>query len=97
MAPIEGGVFVIEARTGARCKADSGRLVSIIDQHRSADPDGRNDHPRCFLVLVGTKGARSYSDLNGSSRVGKTEWGSKEGDARSTQIIEKNGTSSQHH
>ncbi|KAI0319430.1 lethal giant larvae like, C-terminal-domain-containing protein [Amylostereum chailletii] len=91
IVPLEGCTFVLDARTGAQCKADKNRLSIVLDQHRSPDLDGRGeDDPRCFLIVAGSKGARCYGELNGDSRISKAEWGSKAGVVLSAQIIDKN-------
>ncbi|KAG7099718.1 hypothetical protein E1B28_001536 [Marasmius oreades] len=78
--PLPGGLFVIDAKSGARCLAERRRLVS---------PPPFEGH--VLFIAAGTEGVRCHLDITGD-RLGKTDWSSKAGQVLTTQIVEKLGS-----
>ncbi|KAL0576712.1 Lethal(2) giant larvae sro7 [Marasmius crinis-equi] len=76
--PVPGGLFVIDAKNGARCLAVRRRLHSPSEG-------------RVLFVAAGMKGVRCSLDVTGD-RLGRAEWNSKMGQVLSTQIVEKLGS-----
>ncbi|KAF9270713.1 hypothetical protein L218DRAFT_1013731 [Marasmius fiardii PR-910] len=79
--PLPGGLFVIDAKSGARCLAERRRLVS---------PQPSEGH--VLLIAAGAKGVRCHLDVTGD-RLGRVEWSSKAGQVLTTQVVEKLGSS----
>jgi syntaxin-binding protein 5 len=92
-----GGAFVLDRRLGTQLKADKTRLAAVIDAEHTSPELVRRDsggrEPRCVLVVVGTKGARCFADLNADKRTAKVDWGGKNGFAVCAQVVERNGPS----
>jgi syntaxin-binding protein 5 len=81
--PLQHGNFVLDEKTGLMVAADRGRI--FLSQNAS------NNETRSILVTTGTKGARTYAEINGQ-RIAKVDWGSgKMGNIQRTQIVEKMG------
>lgn len=84
--PLQHGNFVIDEKTGKILPADRGRI--FLSQNTS------NSESRSIFVTTGTKGARTYAEINGQ-RIAKVDWGSsKMGNVQRTQIVEKMGVCS---
>ncbi|KAF5385371.1 hypothetical protein D9615_001225 [Tricholomella constricta] len=75
------GAFVIDSKSGAGVTANRSRLAGA----------GYGQKTPPVLVMVGTKGARCFANLNGE-RIGKVDWGSKVGTIQGVQIVEKLGS-----
>ena len=88
-APLNSGMFVLDAHTGAPCKADKAHLSVALEFKPS--PNAHEESVRCLLLIVGAKGARCLADL-GSERVARVEWGNKAGNVVRAQVVERNGT-----
>jgi len=82
---------VLDAHTGAPCKADKAHLTAALDLEPS--PKAPEESVRCLLLIVGAKGARCLADF-GNERVARVEWDHKVGNVVRAQVIERNGTSS---
>lgn len=91
--PLQNAAFVLDMRLGAQLKADKNRFALALDRERVEieAKRGDNDAHRSLLVVVGSKGARCYGDLDGDKRVGKAEWSSKLGVALTAQVVERSG------
>lgn len=91
--PLQNMVFVLDTRLGSQLKADKSRFALAVDRERVEleAKRGDNDGHRSLLVVVGSKGARCYGDLDGDKRVGKVEWSGKSGLALTAQIVERSG------
>ncbi|KAI0778696.1 lethal giant larvae like, C-terminal-domain-containing protein [Trametes elegans] len=81
--PIPGALFVLDAKTGARCGATRSGLAAVL-QADSAPDDGK----RYVWVAAGGKGVRSVLNVNGE-RVAKVEWGSKVGTVQHVEVVER--------
>ncbi|KAI0275129.1 hypothetical protein BC834DRAFT_965566 [Gloeopeniophorella convolvens] len=96
-APLPGGTFVLDARTGAPCRADKARLAVALEHARApapAQPDAAEDAAQSLLLVVGARGARCAADF-GEERVARAEWGARGGAAAAAvraQVVERNGT-----
>ena len=88
-APLNSGTFVLDAHTGAPCKADKAHLSVALEFKPSSNT--HEESVRCLLLIVGAKGARCLADL-GSERVARVEWGNKTGNVVRAQVVERNGT-----
>ena len=88
-APLNGGTFVLDAHTGAPCKADKAHLTVALEFKGS--PRAPEESVRCLLLVTGAKGARCLADL-GEERVARVEWGHKAGNVVRAQVVERNGT-----
>ncbi|KAK7465475.1 Lethal(2) giant larvae sro7 [Stygiomarasmius scandens] len=78
------GLFVLDKKNGARCKANRRHLN---DSRLSTSADG----PRTFFIAVGLRGARVHFDLDGH-RAGKVDWSSKMGKVLGVQVVERLGS-----
>jgi hypothetical protein len=87
--PLNPGIFVLDAHTGAPCKADKAHLTVTLES--KASPKASEEAIRCLLLIVGAKGARCLTDL-GEERVAKVEWGQKAGHVVRAQVVERNGS-----
>lgn len=87
-APLKSGIFVLDAHTGAPCKADKAHLTVALDFKTS--PKALEDSVRCLLLIVGAKGARCIADFS-NERVARVEWGHKVGNVVRAQVVERNG------
>ncbi|KZV70969.1 hypothetical protein PENSPDRAFT_578479 [Peniophora sp. CONT] len=91
--PLQNATFVLDARLGSQLKADKNRLAFALDRERvEAEVKRGDDGHKCLLVVVGSKGARCYGDLDGDKRVGKAEWSSKAGMALAAQVVERSAS-----
>jgi syntaxin-binding protein 5 len=81
--PVKGGMFILEDKTGKH----RGSQRNLFAQALRCNEEPST--PSIF-VTVGTAGARSYSNIDGE-RLGKAEWGSKQGAAISAQVVERLG------
>ncbi|KAI0931535.1 hypothetical protein AcV5_005001 [Taiwanofungus camphoratus] len=93
--PIPGGSFVLDAKSGMRCRVDRQGLATIIGNGGSdMDERGRVESPGkrkgCIWVCAGAKGVRCIADVTGE-RIAKADWGSKMGTVKHVEVIEKNG------
>lgn len=84
--PVRNAAFVLDLKTGSFLKADRERLSASITSVKNQTPVSA----QCFLVAVGTKGARSILDVTGE-KIGKVEWGHKFGNVETAQVIEHMG------
>lgn len=81
--PLPNGTFVVDAKTGASCKADRQRFMDMLRFHeKEVGP--------VVLVAAGMKGVRSFLNITGE-RIGKAEWSTKSGPLVSVQIVERLG------
>jgi hypothetical protein len=87
--PLNPGIFVLDAHTGAPCKADKAHLTVALEPKASSKAS--EEAIRCLLLIVGAKGARCLADL-GEERVAKVEWGQKAGHVVRAQVVERNGS-----
>jgi syntaxin-binding protein 5 len=90
-APLNFGMFVLDAHTGALCKADKAHLTAALDFKPSAKAP--EEGVRCLLLIVGAKGARCLADF-WNERVARVEWDHKVGSVVRAQVVERNGISS---
>jgi syntaxin-binding protein 5 len=90
-APLNSGMFVLDAHTGAPCKADKAHLTAALDFKPS--PKAPEESVRCLLLIVGAKGARCLADF-WNERVARVEWDHKVGNVVRAQVVERNGISS---
>ncbi|KAI0308267.1 lethal giant larvae like, C-terminal-domain-containing protein [Multifurca ochricompacta] len=88
-APLAGGTFILDAYTGAPCKADKAHLTVALESKIPADSS--EEGVRCLLLVVGAKGARCLADF-GDDRVARVEWGMKAGNVVRAQVVERNGS-----
>lgn len=88
---MSSGTFVLDAHTGAPCKADKAHLTVALEF--KASPNAPEEGVRCLLLIVGAKGARCLADL-GNERVARVEWGNKVGNVVRAQVVERNGITS---
>jgi syntaxin-binding protein 5 len=86
--PLTSGTFVLDAHTGAPCKADKAHLAAALEFKASSNAP--EESVRCLLLIVGAKGARCLADLS-NERVARVEWGHKVGNVVHAQVIERNG------
>ena len=84
-------MFVLDAHTGAPCKADKAHLTAALDFKPSAKAP--EEGVRCLLLIVGAKGARCLADF-WNERVARVEWDHKVGNVIRAQVVERNGISS---
>lgn len=87
--PLNSGTFVLDAHTGAPCKADKAHLSVALEYKPS--PNTQEERVRCLLLIVGAKCARCLADL-ANERVAKVEWGNKTGNVVRAQVVERNGS-----
>ena len=81
--PLPNGTFVVDAKTGASCKADRQRFMDMLHFHeKEVGP--------VVLVAAGMKGVRSFLNITGE-RIGKAEWSAKSGSVVDVQIVERLG------
>ena len=81
--PLQHGNFVLDEKTGMILRADRDRI--FLSQNAS------NAESRSIFVTTGTKGARTYAEINGQ-RIAKVDWSSsKMGNVQRTQIVERMG------
>ncbi|KAF8506641.1 lethal giant larvae like, C-terminal-domain-containing protein [Russula emetica] len=88
-APLNSGMFVLDAHTGAPCKADKAHLTVALDFKPS--PKAAEESVRCLLLIVGAKGARCLADFS-NERVARVEWDHKVGNVVRAQVVERNGS-----
>jgi hypothetical protein len=86
--PLNSGIFVLDAYTGASCKADKAHLTVALES--KATPKVPEETIRCLLLVVGAKGARCLADLS-EERIAKVDWGQKAGHVVRAQVVERNG------
>ncbi|KAH9081593.1 lethal giant larvae like, C-terminal-domain-containing protein [Lactarius deliciosus] len=89
LAPLAHGTFVLDAHTGAPCKADKAHLAVALEFKASKDTS--DEGVRCLLLVVGARAVRCLADF-GDDRIAKTEWGSKAGSAVGAQVVDRNGS-----
>lgn len=90
-APLNSGMFVVDAHTGAPCTADKAHLTVALDSKHS--PKAPEEGVLCLLLVVGAKGARCIADF-WNERVARVEWDHKVGNVVRAQVVERNGISS---
>jgi len=88
-SPLNAGTFVLNAHTGAPCKADKAHLAVALESKASSHAS--EETIRCLLLIVGVKGARCLADL-GDERIARAEGGQKAGNAVRAQVVERNGS-----
>ncbi|KAI9462922.1 lethal giant larvae like, C-terminal-domain-containing protein [Russula earlei] len=88
-ATLNAGTFVLDAHTGAPCKANKANLTVALEF--KASPTAPEESIRYLLLIVGARGARCFADL-GDERVARVEWGNKMGNAVRAQVVERNGS-----
>jgi hypothetical protein len=86
--PLNSGMFVLDAHTGAPCKADKAHLTVALDSKPS--PKAPEEGVLCLLLVVGAKGARCIADF-WNERVARAEWDHKVGNVVHAQVVERNG------
>ncbi|KAH9178656.1 lethal giant larvae like, C-terminal-domain-containing protein [Lactarius sanguifluus] len=89
LAPLAHGTFVLDAHTGAPCRADKAHLAVALEFKASKDTS--EEGVRCLLLVVGARAVRCLADF-GDDRIAKTEWGSKAGSAVGAQVVDRNGS-----
>jgi hypothetical protein len=82
---------VLDAHTGAPCKADKAHLTAALDFKPSSKAP--EESVRCLLLIVGAKGARCLADF-WNERVARVEWDHKVGNVVHAQVVERNGITS---
>jgi hypothetical protein len=87
-SPLHGGTFVLDAHTGAPCKADKAHFTVALEV--KASPDTTEEKIRCLLLVAGAKGARCLADF-GDERIARVDWGHKAGTVLRAQVVERNG------
>ena len=87
--PLNAGIFVLDAHTGALCKADKAHLAVALESKVSSNTP--EETIRCLLLIVGAKGARCLADF-GDERVARVEWGQKAANVVRAQVVERNGS-----
>ena len=87
--PLNAGTFVLDANTGAPCKADKAHLTVVLESKASSHAS--EESIQCLILIVGAKGARCLADL-GNERVARVEWGQKAGNVVRAQVVERNGS-----
>jgi syntaxin-binding protein 5 len=88
LAPLAHGTFVLDAHTGAPCRADKAHLTVALESKASKDTS--EEGVRCLLLVVGARAVRCLSDF-GDERIAKAELGSKAGGVVGAQVIDRNG------
>jgi syntaxin-binding protein 5 len=88
IAPLAHGTFVLDAHTGAPCKADKAHLTVALEF--KASKDSSEEGVQCLLLVVGARAVRCLADF-GEDRIAKAEWGSKAGAAVGAQVVNRNG------
>ncbi|KAF9531932.1 WD40 containing snare-dependent exocytosis protein [Crepidotus variabilis] len=83
--PLTDGTFVLDIRKGFSLKATPSRFAAALRNDKVS-----TEAPACILVSVGTKGARVAASVNGE-KLAKTEWGSKAGNAITSQVVSHSG------
>jgi hypothetical protein len=86
--PLHGGTFVLDALTGAPCKADKAHLTVALEF--KASPETTEERIRCLLLVTGAKGARCLADF-GDERVARVDWGQKAGGVVRAHVLERSG------
>ncbi|THH26967.1 hypothetical protein EUX98_g7215 [Antrodiella citrinella] len=85
--PISGGSLVIDARSGARCRANRHGLATAL---ASSPEDAMiRDVRKTIWVSAGAKGAKCVVNITGE-RVERVDWGSKAGKVERVEIVHKN-------
>jgi hypothetical protein len=87
--PLNPGIFVLDAHSGAPCNADKAHLTAALESR--PPPNASEQAIRCLLLVVGAKGARCLADL-GEDRVARVEWGQKAGHVVRAQVVERTGS-----
>ena len=87
--PLNSGTFVLDAHTGATCKADKAHLTAVLESKASSRAS--EETIRCLILVVGAKGARCLADLS-DERVARVEWAHKAGNVVRAQVVERNGS-----
>ncbi|KAI9057006.1 hypothetical protein FKP32DRAFT_1615502 [Trametes sanguinea] len=81
--PVPGGSFVLDAKTGIRCRGDRAGLAAALHKETASE------EARGFIwVSAGGKGVRCTLNVNGE-RVAKAEWGSKVGTIQHVEVVGK--------
>lgn len=80
---------MLDAHTGARCKADKAHLTVAVESKGS--PKAPEEGIKCLVLIVGAKGARCLADLS-DERIARVEWGHKAGNVVHAQVVERNGS-----
>jgi len=88
-SPIEGGLFVIDSKTGKPLTAERSKLPSVYSGLQV--PEISTGQTACLLISVGLKGARMFSNLIGD-RVSKVDWNHRESSAQVAQVVERMGS-----
>lgn len=83
--PLPDASFVIDTRTGNRCRANRSGLSAALSASSEDLEKGK-----VFWVCAGAKGARCTVDINGE-RIGRVEWPSKLGKVERVSVIQKSG------
>ncbi|KZT08686.1 uncharacterized protein LAESUDRAFT_676040 [Laetiporus sulphureus 93-53] len=84
---VPGGSVVLDAKTGAQCRADRQGLTTVLAHEDSAA--GEEPKQRCVWVSAGAKGARCVADVDGE-RIARTDWASRAA-VLSVEVVEKSG------
>ena len=88
LAPLAHGTFVLDAQTGAPCRADKAHLAVALEF--KAPKGASEEGVRCLLLVVGARAVRCLADF-GDDRIARAEWGSKAGGAVDAQVVNRNG------
>jgi syntaxin-binding protein 5 len=83
--PLPNASFVIDSKTGRRCKANGDKLKEVLS------PASENaEKGRYLWVTAGEKGAKCVVDITGN-RIGRVDWPSKAGKVEQVAVVQKNG------
>ncbi|KAI0639923.1 lethal giant larvae like, C-terminal-domain-containing protein [Trametes polyzona] len=81
--PIPGGYFVLDARTGAKCRGDRKGLATVLQTDEVVATE-----QKFIFVAAGAKAVRCTLNVNGE-RIAKAEWGSKVGTVQHVEVVER--------
>ena len=83
--PFPDGSFVLDAKSGRKCRANRGGLGAALSASSEDLEKGKT-----FWICAGVKGARCVVDITGE-RIARVEWPSKLGKVDRVSVIQKNG------
>ncbi len=83
--PIPNASFVLDCKSGKKCRADRAGLARAL----TSSPDDI-EKGKTFWVSAGAKGVRCAVDITGE-RIAKVDWMSKAGKVERVSIVQKNG------
>jgi syntaxin-binding protein 5 len=82
--------FVIEGKTGFKCRADMRGVTTAMDPNFLAG--GKTGDRHWVWVVAGAKGARAHVDVNGD-RIGRADWPAKAGNVIEVKMVERTDAS----